>query len=368
MTKNFIYTLLFLAYLIKPIQAEEITLGALLHLSGDYAMEGAAFREGIELGLEDANRELIQKNITLKVDFQDTRLIPVECATLAHRAAANRDIKGLIVSSITEIKPISPIMEKNKVPAIVLWDATPEIENYGDYVFGIGAWAPDTGEKSARFTVRGLQAKRAFIIYPHYEWSIFVKDSFIKQFNKSGGQLEQLEIDLNESDFKTHLLKIKKFKPDVVYAPIVHGVTTFMKQVKTYLPNTKIIMSDVITEHLIQEDPKAFEGIYHSAVADPDNVISAKLKEQYTNKYHKAPGLIMFNAWGYDSVLMYKEAIMKGARTREEIKGALYQIKDLQGTTGDITVNSKGSSPKYISMFQVKNSKLELIESPDPEL
>jgi branched-chain amino acid transport system substrate-binding protein len=357
----------FVAILPLTLSAEEITLGALLHLSGDYAMEGAAFREGIELGLEDANRELNQKNITLTVNFQDTRMIPIECATLAHRASADKDIKGLIVSSVTEMKPMAPIIEKNKIPSIVLWDATSEIENYGNYVFGIGAWAPDTGEKSARFSAKTLTAKRVFILYPHYEWSIFVKNSFITQFNKSNGLIEQLEIDQNESDFKTHLLKIKKFNPDVVYAPIVHGVTTFMKQFKTYLPNTKLIMSDVITEHLIQEDPKAFEGIYHSAVADPDNIASTKLKEEYTHKYHKAPGLIMFNAWGYDSVLMYKEAIMKGARTREEIKDALYQIKNLQGTTGDITVNSKGSSPNYISMFQVKNSKLEIVEGPDPE-
>lgn len=170
-----------------------------------------------------------------------------------------------------------------------------------------------------------------------------------------------------ETDFKTILAKIRAFNPNVVYAPIVFGLTPFVKQYKIYLKDTPLIMSDNLTEHTIQEDPKAFEGVYHSAVADPDNVISTKLKEQYTNKYHKAPGLIMFNAWGYDAILMYKEAIMKGARTREEIKNALYQVKNLQGTTGDITVNSKGSSPKYISMFQVKNSKLELIEPPDPE-
>ncbi len=330
-------------------QLSEIKLSALLHLSGDYSMEGSAFTKGLELALEDVNESLIKDRVKIRLDIQDTRYQATEVVTLAHRASADLETKGLIVSTFAEIKPIGPIIEQAKLPAIVLWDATPEIDNLGEYTFSIGPWAPDTGQKCARFALSKLKAKRVAILIQQHDWSLAVTKAFEDRFITPERKVYKIILNPDESDFKTPLLKLKVSKPDVVYAPLAFAIPTFVKQYKTYFPNTPLIMSDNITEHLISQDPKSFEGVYHSAVADPDNDSSKNLVKQYDKKYGKSPTLLMFNAWGYDSLLMYGEAIKRGARTREEIKEALYKIQGLNGAGGEINVRPTGSAPKYCS-------------------
>ena len=43
----------------------------------------------------------------------------------------------------------------------------------------------------------------------------------------------------------------------------------------------------------------------------------------------------------------------------------MYRIKDLKGVNGSITFDSKGSAPKYVSMFQVNDGRLKLVEGVD---
>ncbi len=348
-------------------QMEDVKISAFLHLSGEYSMEGAAFREGLELALDEVNKTLVEDGVKISLDIQDTRYLSREVVTLAHRASADSDVKGVIVSTFNEIKPIGPIVEQAKLPTIVLWDATPEIDNFGEYVFSIGPWAPDTGQKCARFAISDLKSKHASIVLQEHDWSLAVAKAFEKRFTGSERTLDRIILSPDESDFKSLLLKLRIKKPDVVYAPLVFAISTFVKQFKIYLPGTPLIMSDNLNEHLVDQDQKSFEGIYHSSVADPDNETSRKLIELYEVKFGKSPKLLMFNAWGYDSLLMFGEVVGKGARSREEIKTALYKIQGLKGSSGDISVLPTGSAPKYISMFKVRGGKLKLISGIDPE-
>lgn len=363
----FFFIFFFISF-VPDVFSEEIKIGSLLHLSGDYAMEGNAFLEGMYLGVEKFNKDNLKNDLSIVLDSQDSRYIPTEIVSLAHRAKEDSSVKALLVSTFFEIRPIAPIVEKSHLPTLVLWDATPEIDNYGDYVFSIGPWAPDTGEKCARFSHTKLRAKKAFVISQHHDWSLAVSKSFKDKFISLGGNLSEMVLNREENDFKTYLLKVRRAKPDVVYAPLVHNITTFVKQFKLYLPTTPLVMSDNFTEHLISEDVSAFEGVYHSMVADPDNDESRELIRLYKMKYGKEPSLLIFNAWGYDSILLIGEVIKRGARTRDEIKDGLYKIKGLPLAGGEINMLPTGSAPKYISMFQVRDGKFILISEPDPEI
>lgn len=47
---------------------------------------------------------------------------------------------------------------------------------------------------------------------------------------------------------------------------------------------------------------------------------------------------------------------------REKTKEALYTIKDYQGASGNISFNSKGSSPTFENMFQIRDGKFVFVE------
>ncbi len=303
--------------------AEEIKLSALIRLSGEFAMVGNAIREGMEIAVTESKEDLASQNISISLNFEDTRYPSNEIVSIAHLVSSQDKIKGTIVSTYPEIKPIASILEKTHLPGIVLWDATPEMDNLGEYTFGIGPWAPDTGQKVARFALNDLCAKKAFIISQQDDWSLEVSQTFVERFKLGGEIISNVVLNPNDTDFNSLLLKVKRSKPEVVYAPIAHNINAFVKQYKNYLKNVPLIMSDGVTDQLIALDPKSYEGIYSSATSDPDQESSKKFIELYRNKYGKAPGLLIFSACGYDSVKMYIEAIKSGARTREEIKDAL---------------------------------------------
>ena len=56
-------------------------------------------------------------------------------------------------------------------------------------------------------------------------------------------------------------------------------------------------------------------------------------------------------------------AVPRRAPGREHpgIKTALYQVKGLQGATGTITINEKGSAPKEERIWQIKEGKEVLL-------
>ena len=69
-------------------------------------------------------------------------------------------------------------------------------------------------------------------------------------------------------------------------------------------------------------------------------------------------------AVGYDAVGLIRQAcatanIAKG----EDLKRALYTIKNYKGASSDISINEKGSSPQYEHMYQLRNGKFILVNS-----
>ena len=252
------------------------------------------------------------------------------------------------------------------MPTIVLWDSAPAIEEMGESIFAIGPWAPDTGEKASRFALTNLKAKKAIVISNQHDWGLTVSRYFTDDFKSKGGEILSHEI-LNGdiADFRATLLKVKAKNPDVIYAPLTFGITSFATQLRQLKITVPIIMSDIITEALLDTSNGVLENFYHTAVVDPQSDRILDLKSHYKKKYGKDLKLPLFTSWGYDAVSIFAEALSSGARSKTEIRDAIYKIINLKGASGTITFNPRGSSPMYISMFQVKNSKLAFIEGPD---
>lgn len=365
--KNYILSIFIFLFADTICAQEKIKIGALLHLTGVYAQEGKAFLEGMELKLEEINSQGGVNGIPLELEIEDTACEAKHSLSAIRKLLSeNKEIKAVAVSSILEIKNTSQVFESNKIPALVLWDSTPEIDDMGEYVFAIGPWAPDTGEKSSRFAYNTLKKKRAVIICNQHDWGLAVSEYFKKDFVKRGGEVLQHEIlNPDTTDFKATILKIKSLNPDVIYAPLNFGMSVFARQLKQMKIEVPVMMSDNVTQAEIDSAHGGMEGIYHSSVKDPENQEVTKLKESYLRKYKKDPKLILFNAWGYDAVGLFAEAIKNGKENSISVQEALYKIKNYKGATGEISINSKGSSPMMISMFQVRNSKFELVEEAD---
>lgn len=261
-------------------------------------MEGNAFLEGITLAEKEINERGGVNGVPLKVLIEDTSYDAKQSLTIAKKfSSLDASLSGVIISTLHEVKVSAPIFENKEIPSVVLWDATPEIEKMGKGVFAIGPWAPDTGEKSSRFSFKTLGKKSVSIINNQHDWGISIAESFKKDFTARGGVvLSHDAINPDVTDYRPFLTKIKLKKPEVIYAPITYNLTNFAKQVRQLGIRSEIVMSDNVTEAVLQEEGAAFEGIYHSSVADPSNAKVEELRKSYIRNFKKEPTLILFNA------------------------------------------------------------------------
>ncbi len=357
---SFFFTLTYL--FLSVLHAEEIKIGATLHFSGDLAMQSAAFREGIELATERVNTKGINGN-TLKVIFEDGHNTAKMSNTASRKLVYNDKVSGSILSSYFDVMSSGPIYEKEKIPAIALWDSSPEIDNVGDYIFGIGPWTPSSGSVASDFAIDKLNSKTAIIVSNTDSWSEYVANVFAKQFTKNGGKiLKKFSSDHTESDYKSIVTVIKNLKPDVIYSPITSNITTFYKRLKEFSIKSDVITSDVVAEEHIKQSPNSFEGIYQTNLADPSSKSFDNLKEMYRKKYKKEITLGWFVSIGYDAIMIFAEAIKKADSSSVKIQKELYKIKNFKGVSSTFTINEKGSSPQYPSMFHLIQGKFVKLE------
>ncbi len=321
-----------------------------------------AFRDGIELAVSEVNATGGVDGRMLKAILEDTQYKPLPSSIGARKLSQIDGVSAVLISTITEAKAAGPMLQKEGVPSIVLWDSSPEVEALGDFFFGIGPWAPSSGERTAEFAASRLHAKTAMIVSSNTEWSQYVARYFTSKFTALGGTVvRNYALNPDELDFRTTLTKARAADPDVLYAPVDGNIIPFYKQLKQMKVSMPVVTSDIVTDEYLTEEPASFEGVYQTMTGDPDFPASKRLYESYKKHFGKPITQAQFVAWGYDGVRLIALAARTGTE-RLKIKDALHSIKDVEGASGTITMNERGSAPREVHIFQVKNGAFTLSE------
>lgn len=216
---------------------DPVRIGALMVLTGQYAMQGNAFREGIELAIEEVNVRGGINGRQLELRAEDTGNLPTNALTASRRLLQTDGLIGAITTSYPELATGATELQRSKIPVIHLWDASRDIEAMGEYIFGIGPWTPSAGEVSAKFAVSNLGAKTAVTFHINDPWSQLVADYFEKQFIALGGTvLKSYSFNPQDTDFRTCFSKARALKPDVIYSPIGDNIVPFYTQLRQQIP------------------------------------------------------------------------------------------------------------------------------------
>lgn len=348
------------SYVNAQSNSAPVKIAGLIHLTGEYAPAGKAFREGMLLAQDEVNENGGVKGRQLKVVFEDTQYNMKTVNTLSQKVISVDRAPLAIISNYTEVMVGGIVFEKAKVPLITLWDTSPEIEDLGKYVFGIGVWAPSTSQVAVDYSLRDLKAKTAIVVATNGQWSLAVAQSFAKQFAKSGGRvIEEFTVNPSDVDFRTIATKIVKHNPDIIYAPLSDHQLPFWRQLHSSGYSGARITSDTLNQEIINEIGEISNGIFQTQVADPNNESTRKMLAAYKKRYNSNCEQIFLTALGYDGIHLSALAINKAkSLNTEEITNQLYMIKDYLGAAGLTTINEDGSAIKSAGMFVVKDKRL----------
>jgi len=325
-----------------PAEEESIKIGAILPLTGEIATLGQSAKTGLELAVEQINKEGGINGRNLEVIFEDGRCDAKE-ATSAANKLVNVDkvpvIFGAVCSSGT--LAAAPIVESGKTILFSPCSSSPDITNAGDYIFRNYPSDNFQGKESAKFIYNNLELKNVALLYCLSDWCMGIAEVFKPAFSELGGTVVVEEsYEQTDRDLKTQLTKIKQSNPDIIYfLGYTEAAIIGLKQIKELGINAKILGADAWDDPKIAEEAKdAAEGILFTVPSTP-------LSEEFKTAMEVKTGTKTITACTpqiYDGVNIIAELMRKVGTDSTKIKDELYKVTNYEGVSGIITLDKNG--------------------------
>lgn len=360
-------------------EANVIKLGGNFELTGSVANYGNQAVNGIKLAIKQANAAggIMGKQITLVL--ADNKSEAAE-ATNAATKLITQDKVVAIFGPATSSNTLATVQvsQDNKVPVLTPTGTNEKITvdngKTRPYAFRSCFIDPLQGTIMANFASNTLKAKTAVIYIDNSsDYSKGLAQSFETLFTQNGGQVLGKEAFLQkDQDFKSTLTKIKALNPDVVFLPAYYEeVGKILKQAREMGMNMPFLGTDGWDDAKVVEIAGAaplnnsfFSSHFSSQDTDPHVV---KFIADYKQEYGQDPSV--FSALGYDAGLLMIDAIKRANSTDPvKIREALEQTKNLQLSTGLVTIDANHNPIKSAVVIEMKDGKQVFKEKVTPKL
>ncbi|MGD6816431.1 ABC transporter substrate-binding protein [Metabacillus sp. 84] len=357
---------------------DTIKIGANLELSGGVASYGQSVSEGLELAIEEINKE--------GIDGKKLELVKVDNKSEAAEATAgalklvSQDKVAAVVGAATSTNTLAQveILAKNKVPLITPTGTNPAITSkdgkVNEFAFRTCFIDPFQGTVAANFAAEDLNAKTAAVyVDSSSDYSKGLAAAFKEAFTEAGGKVAIEEAYIaKDTDFSATLTRIKSAKPDFVFLPgYYEEVGLIIKQGRELGIDVPFMGGDGWDSPKLAEiaGADALNNTFitnHYSSGDPDEKIQ-KFVEAFKAKYKdKSPDA--FAALGYDTAYYLADAIKRAESSEPaKIQEALKETKDLELISGNLTLDSNHDPVKSASILEYKNGEQEFKTKVDPE-
>lgn len=344
----------------------EIKIGFVNSLTGQYAPYGENNWNGVKLAVEEINAAGGISGKRVKIISEDDRSTK-EGAVSAVKKLIEIDRVAIIIGpgSTVGVMGSAPIANKAKVVLLSPGAAGPEITNAGDYIFRNRASGALEASKIAEYAYKTLQIKKVIVFYPNVDYGIGFKNVFVKKFSSLGGSILSEEIYAeSDTDFRTQLAKIKEKSPEGVYVlGVPESIGQILRQAKEIGLSSQFLSNNVESPKLLEIARESANGlIFPIPSYDPNSPLPRirEFEKKYFVQFNRHSDL--FAANGYDAVYIIKYAIETGGYDGEEIKNALYNLKDFQGVGGFISFDENGDVIMPLSIKAVKNGQFVILD------
>ena len=347
-------------------ESKDIKIGGNFELTGGVANYGKLTSNGIMLAIKQANAAggVLGKQITLVQ--ADNKSEPAE-ATNAITKLITQDKVVAVIGPVASSNVLATVQvsQDNKIPLLTPTGTNEKItvDNGKVRPFAFRSCFIDAfqGTVMANFASGTLKATNAVIYIDNSsDYSKGLAQSFENTFVKSGGKVISKEAFLQkDQDFKATLTKIKALNPEIIFVPAYYEeVGKIVKQARELGITVPILGTDGWDDPKVVEIAGAaalnntyFSNHYSSQDKDP-NV--AKFIEAYKKEYNQEPNALA--ALGYDGALMLIDAIKRAGCTEPaKIREALEQTKNLQVSTGIITMDANHNPVKSAVVIEMKD-------------
>lgn len=350
----------------------EVTIGAVVPLTGEGAAYGLPIQQAIMLAVDEINASTGISKQKLIVKYEDGKCEGKEASTSAQKLV-NVDQVQYILGAVCsgETLGLAPIINENKVITISPSATSPDITTKGgEYMFRFAPSDALAGRIAAGYAFDDLGAKTAAVLSENTDYAQALRSVFTKAFKDAGGTIVIDEAyNTGITDFRTQALKIKNAGADIVYilpqtpAP---GVA-IVKALRDQKMDAPLLTAEVlIGRDVAKENAELMEGVIgFEAFYDEESDRASSFLEKYEARFGEAAPFPLFMANGYSSVYLVKDLIEAHPDDIEAAKTTLSTLEGWAGgALGNVTLDENGDIEwNTYSIRKITDGKVEQIET-----
>lgn len=350
--------------------SDSIKVGVNLELSGNVASYGESLEKGIDLAVEEINKDGGVDGKKLEIIKVDNKSEAAE-ATNGAIKLTSQDKVTAIIGAATSGNTVAQAQMANDTKTVLITPSgtSPNVTvnedgDVNEYVFRTSFIDPFQGTVAANFAAKDLKVKNAAIFADSAsDYSKGLAESFKETFKDAGGKIVAEEAYVGkDTDFRATLTRIKAKNPEFIFIPgYYEEVGLIVKQARELGITVPLMGADGWDSPKLIElaGAEALNNTFitnHYSAEDEDENMQAFLTAFKDQNDGEAPNA--FNALGYDTVYLLADAIKRaGSSDSSKIKDELAKTKDLSLVTGIYSVDKNHHPIKSATVLEYKDGK-----------
>lgn len=352
-----------------------IKIGVSLELSGATASIGTTYKKALDLEVADINKKGVLGGRKLKLITKDNQTDPKQNITNINDFIHNENVAAIIDGGCSACTvPVTPIVEKAKVPMISLASAS-EIVNpvsQHQYTFKISP-NPDQDAKVLIDSLHKDGVKSIGMVYVNNTYGVEGHSAVAAEAKKEGISVTDAEqFEQTDTNMTVQVNKIVDSHPDAIVSwAVMPAAGVIAKEIKDTGYKGGVYMdAGAGAELFVKGAQSASEGTHMVfpevlAINDvtsttPQVVAQKQWFQQYSSKYGSYSGFASFAA---DALKMIAQAITKtGGTDHKKLRDALETmgIDGLSGRIQNSPSQHSGLQPSALAVLVVKNGEWHL--------
>jgi branched-chain amino acid transport system substrate-binding protein len=323
---------------------------------------GVPMRQAAELAAEEinANGGINGKRVELVIrdDYSDPDSAVFVAGDLYSSNVSA--VIGHLFSGMT--LAASPVYNGGDDPVVALSpsSSSPEITGAGDWTFRICPSDLAHGTELAHWVRDRLHLTRGAVLYLNDEYGRGIRQTFVAEFTRLGGELEAVDPYLGERpEVGPYLDRLAHGRaPEfLVVAGNRSEAEEILRQARKRNLNMPVLGGDGLEG--IQDAGALAEGVYLSSPYFPSipSASNRRFVEAFRRKYNALPNQPAAGA--YDAMFLLRDVIARAGTSRADVRRALAGVGSVtppfEGVTGTVAFDANGDVPNqnvYIGVVQ----------------
>lgn len=336
-----------------------VQIGAVLPLTGDYAIYGEPIGQGLELAYEQvqANEDL---DFEIALEIEDSASDPQQAAALARQLYDAGAVA--VIGGVTTDEALAMVEAADRAQKVLLSPSasSPRLTGISRNFYRIFPSDFREGTKMGNFAAQTLGIDSAVIVAAESPYARGIQDIFKTEFERYGGEVPAvIEYPPDTEDFAAVVEQVLEQQPVAVYvADYAQNTAEIVRQLRTHDFGGKILATSAFaTPAMLSEMGEAAEGVLVTQTAmPPDDPAVASFTQAFEEKYGHPPSL--WAAHGYDALMVLVQAMQDGGTRPDDLWKGMRSIRNFTGASGVIQFDERGDVSKFPRTFVVDDGKL----------